>query len=94
MGHGLPRIQFHTGRPREVFRALGSNVTGFDDLQVIRDNINGGNHVTTGRQVRFCTFTDPGLPRVGLSEKLLYPRTIFHGVPLSHSRTASRRSDS
>ena len=41
----------------------------FDDFHVIRDNINGGNHVTTGRQVPFCLFTDPELARVGLSEK-------------------------
>src|SRR5580658_4401333 len=41
----------------------------FDDFRVIRANINGGNHVTTGRQVPFCMFTDPEFARVGLSEK-------------------------
>jgi pyruvate/2-oxoglutarate dehydrogenase complex dihydrolipoamide dehydrogenase (E3) component len=41
----------------------------FDDFHVIYDNIRGGNHVTTGRQVPFCLFTDPELARVGLSEK-------------------------
>jgi pyruvate/2-oxoglutarate dehydrogenase complex dihydrolipoamide dehydrogenase (E3) component len=41
----------------------------FDDFQIIRDNINGGKRVTTGRQVPFCLFTDPELARVGLSEK-------------------------
>ena len=41
----------------------------FDDFLVIRDNLNGGNHVTTGRQVPFCLFTDPEFARVGLSEK-------------------------
>ena len=41
----------------------------FDDFLVVRDNINGGNHATTGRQVPFCLFTDPELARVGLSEK-------------------------
>lgn len=40
----------------------------FDDFRVIRDNISGGNHVTTGRQVPFTLFTDPELARVGLSE--------------------------
>ncbi len=49
----------------------------FDDFHVIRDNINGGNHVTTGRQVPFCLFTDPELARVGLSEK----DARAHGVP-------------
>ena len=40
----------------------------FDDFRVIRDNLTGGNHVTTGRQVPFCMFTDPEFARIGLSE--------------------------
>lgn len=40
----------------------------FDDFRVIRDNVAGGNRVTTGRQVPFCMFTDPELARIGLSE--------------------------
>jgi len=40
----------------------------FDDFRVVRDNLSGGNHVTTGRQVPFCLFTDPELARIGLSE--------------------------
>jgi pyruvate/2-oxoglutarate dehydrogenase complex dihydrolipoamide dehydrogenase (E3) component len=40
----------------------------FDDFRVVRDNIAGGHHVTTGRQVPFCMFTDPEFARVGLSE--------------------------
>src|SRR5262245_17867359 len=40
----------------------------FDDFRVFRDDLGGGNHVTTGRQVPFCMFTDPELARVGLSE--------------------------
>jgi pyruvate/2-oxoglutarate dehydrogenase complex dihydrolipoamide dehydrogenase (E3) component len=39
-----------------------------DDSRVVRDNLNGGNSVTTGRQVPFCLFTDPEFARVGLSE--------------------------
>ena len=39
-----------------------------DDFRVVRDNLAGGNRVTTGRQVPFCLFTDPELARVGLSE--------------------------
>jgi pyruvate/2-oxoglutarate dehydrogenase complex dihydrolipoamide dehydrogenase (E3) component len=50
----------------------------FDDFRVIRDNINGGNHVTTGRQVPFCMFTDPGLARVGLSERQAQDRGIAY----------------
>jgi pyruvate/2-oxoglutarate dehydrogenase complex dihydrolipoamide dehydrogenase (E3) component len=41
----------------------------FDDFRVFLANINGGRHVTTGRQVPFCLFTDPEFARVGLSEK-------------------------
>jgi pyruvate/2-oxoglutarate dehydrogenase complex dihydrolipoamide dehydrogenase (E3) component len=40
----------------------------FDDFRIVRDNIAGGNHVTTGRQVPFCLFTDPEFARIGLSE--------------------------
>jgi pyruvate/2-oxoglutarate dehydrogenase complex dihydrolipoamide dehydrogenase (E3) component len=40
----------------------------FDDFRVVRDNLAGGNHVTTGRQVPFCMFTDPEFARIGLSE--------------------------
>jgi pyruvate/2-oxoglutarate dehydrogenase complex dihydrolipoamide dehydrogenase (E3) component len=40
----------------------------FDDFRVIRDNLTGGDRVTTGRQVPFCMFTDPELARVGLNE--------------------------
>jgi len=39
-----------------------------DDFRVVRDNILGGNRVTTGRQVPFCLFTDPEFARIGLSE--------------------------
>jgi pyruvate/2-oxoglutarate dehydrogenase complex dihydrolipoamide dehydrogenase (E3) component len=40
----------------------------FDDFRILRENLNGGNRVTTGRQVPFSMFTDPELARVGLSE--------------------------
>jgi len=40
-----------------------------DDFRVVRANILGGNHVTTGRQVPFCLFTDPEFARVGMTEK-------------------------
>jgi pyruvate/2-oxoglutarate dehydrogenase complex dihydrolipoamide dehydrogenase (E3) component len=42
---------------------------GEDDFRVVLANLNGGNRVTTGRQVPFCLFTDPELARVGLSER-------------------------
>src|SRR5262249_41377217 len=40
----------------------------FDDFRVFRDDFSGGKHVTTGRQVPFCLFTDPEFARIGLSE--------------------------
>ncbi len=40
-----------------------------DDFRVVRDNILGGNRVTTNRQVPFCLFTDPEFARVGMTEK-------------------------
>jgi pyruvate/2-oxoglutarate dehydrogenase complex dihydrolipoamide dehydrogenase (E3) component len=42
---------------------------GEDDFRVVRDNMLGGNRVTTGRQVPFCLFTDPEFARVGMTEK-------------------------
>ena len=39
-----------------------------NDFQIVRDNILGGQRVTTGRQVPFCMFTDPEFARIGLSE--------------------------
>lgn len=40
-----------------------------DDFRVFRDNVSGGNHVTTGRLIAFCLFTDPEFAHVGLNEK-------------------------
>lgn len=40
-----------------------------DDFRVVRDNLLGGNRVTTGRQVPFCLFTDPEYARIGITEK-------------------------
>ena len=40
----------------------------FDDFRIIRDNLAGGNRVSTGRQTPFCLFTDPELARIGLNE--------------------------
>src|SRR5712691_7570895 len=39
-----------------------------DDFRVVHDNLIGVDHVTTGRYVPYCLFTDPELARVGLSE--------------------------
>jgi pyruvate/2-oxoglutarate dehydrogenase complex dihydrolipoamide dehydrogenase (E3) component len=39
-----------------------------DDFRIVQANINGGDRVTTGRQVPYCLFTDPELARIGLNE--------------------------
>ena len=40
-----------------------------DDFRVVRDNLAGGNHVTTWRLIPHTLFTDPELARIGLTEK-------------------------
>ncbi|WP_263357041.1 dihydrolipoyl dehydrogenase family protein [Acidicapsa ligni] len=40
-----------------------------DDFRVVRDNLAGGNHVTTWRLIPYTLFTDPELARIGLTEK-------------------------
>jgi len=50
----------------------------FDDFRAVRDNILGGNRVTTGRQVPFCMFTDPEFARIGLSEMEANERGIAY----------------
>jgi pyruvate/2-oxoglutarate dehydrogenase complex dihydrolipoamide dehydrogenase (E3) component len=40
----------------------------FDDFRVVRDNLAGANRTTKGRQVPSCTFVDPELAHVGLTE--------------------------
>lgn len=40
-----------------------------DDFRVVRENLLGGNRVTTGRMVPYTLFTDPELAHIGLSEK-------------------------
>jgi pyruvate/2-oxoglutarate dehydrogenase complex dihydrolipoamide dehydrogenase (E3) component len=49
-----------------------------DDFRVVCGNVAGGSHVTTGRQVPFCLFTDPEFARVGLSEKDAKARGIAY----------------
>jgi pyruvate/2-oxoglutarate dehydrogenase complex dihydrolipoamide dehydrogenase (E3) component len=39
-----------------------------DDFRVVHDNLRGVEHVTTGRQVPYCLFTDRELARIGLNE--------------------------
>jgi pyruvate/2-oxoglutarate dehydrogenase complex dihydrolipoamide dehydrogenase (E3) component len=40
-----------------------------DDFRVVHDNLSGRNHVTTGRRIPFCVFTDPEFAHIGLREK-------------------------
>jgi pyruvate/2-oxoglutarate dehydrogenase complex dihydrolipoamide dehydrogenase (E3) component len=49
-----------------------------NDFAVVSDNIAGVHHVTTGRQVPFCMFTDPEFARIGLSETEARQRGIHY----------------
>jgi pyruvate/2-oxoglutarate dehydrogenase complex dihydrolipoamide dehydrogenase (E3) component len=49
-----------------------------DDFRVVRDNLAGGNHVTTHRQIPYTLFTDPELARIGLNEKEAKARGISY----------------
>jgi len=58
----------------------------FDDFRIVRDNLAGRRHVTNGRQVPFCMFTDPELARIGLSETEAKKRRIAYRlakIPMS-----------
>jgi pyruvate/2-oxoglutarate dehydrogenase complex dihydrolipoamide dehydrogenase (E3) component len=49
-----------------------------DDFRVVHDNLNGIHHVTTGRQVPYCLFTDPEFARIGLTENEARARSIAY----------------
>jgi pyruvate/2-oxoglutarate dehydrogenase complex dihydrolipoamide dehydrogenase (E3) component len=49
-----------------------------DDFRVVRDNLAGGNNVTTGRHIPYTLFTDPELARIGLTEKEANARGIAY----------------
>src|SRR2546426_54949 len=51
-----------------------------DDFRVVHDNLIGVDHVTTGRYVPYCLFTDPELARVGLSEHDAHARGMPYRV--------------
>ncbi len=66
-----------------------------DDFRVVRDNLAGGNHVTTDRLIPYTLFTDPELARVGLNEKEATAKGIpyrLFKIPMDHvlrARTVS-----
>jgi pyruvate/2-oxoglutarate dehydrogenase complex dihydrolipoamide dehydrogenase (E3) component len=55
---------------------------GFDDFRVVRDGFDGGDRVTTGRQVPFCMFTRLVMARVRIEEGPR-PRALIRAVPYS-----------
>jgi pyruvate/2-oxoglutarate dehydrogenase complex dihydrolipoamide dehydrogenase (E3) component len=67
-----------------------------DDFRVVHDNLNGVDHVTTGRQVPYCLFTDPELARVGLNENEARARGIpyrLFKVPMESNLRARTLSE-
>lgn len=74
-GRGYIRVNEHVQTTAPNIWAMGDCAgsphfthVAFDDFRVVRDNLNGKNHTTTGRLIPFCIFTDPELARVGLNE--------------------------
>jgi pyruvate/2-oxoglutarate dehydrogenase complex dihydrolipoamide dehydrogenase (E3) component len=69
-----------------------------DDFRVVRDNLAGGNHVTTGRLIPYTLFTDPELARIGMTEKEAKARGIAYrlfkipmeGVLRAHTLSETR----
>jgi pyruvate/2-oxoglutarate dehydrogenase complex dihydrolipoamide dehydrogenase (E3) component len=67
-----------------------------DDFRVVRDNLAGGNHVTTDRQIPSTLFTDPELARIGLSEKEAKAQGIRYRlfkIPMEHVLRARTLSE-
>jgi pyruvate/2-oxoglutarate dehydrogenase complex dihydrolipoamide dehydrogenase (E3) component len=67
-----------------------------DDFRVVHDNLNGVHHVTTGRQVPYCLFTDPELARIGLNEKAARDQGIAYRlfkVPMESNLRARTLSE-
>jgi pyruvate/2-oxoglutarate dehydrogenase complex dihydrolipoamide dehydrogenase (E3) component len=67
-----------------------------DDFRVVHDNLNGIHHVTTGRQVPYCLFTDPELARIGLNENEARERSIAYRlfkVPMESNLRARTLSE-
>jgi pyruvate/2-oxoglutarate dehydrogenase complex dihydrolipoamide dehydrogenase (E3) component len=67
-----------------------------DDFRVVHDNLTGIDHVTTGRQVPYCLFTDPELARIGLNEKEAKARGIpyrLFTVPMESNLRARTLSE-
>lgn len=67
-----------------------------DDFRVVRDNLNGGDRVTTGRQVPYCLFTDPELARIGLNESQAQARRVpyrLFKVPMESNLRARTLSE-
>lgn len=69
-----------------------------DDFRVVRDNLAGGNHVTTWRLIPYTLFTDPELARIGLTENEAKEQNIAYrlfkipmkGVLRAHTLSETR----
>lgn len=64
----------------EVAGSLQFTHVSVDDSRIVRENLAGGNQVTTGRQIPYTLFTDPELARIGLSEKEAQAQRISYGL--------------
>ena len=67
-----------------------------DDFRVVSDNLGGIDHVTAGRQIPYCLFTDPELAHVGLDENEAKARGIpyrLFKVPMESNLRARTLSE-
>ena len=67
-----------------------------DDFRVVHDNLNGIHHVTSGRQVPYCLFTDPELAGIGLNENAARTQGIAYRlfkVPMESNLRARTLSE-
>jgi pyruvate/2-oxoglutarate dehydrogenase complex dihydrolipoamide dehydrogenase (E3) component len=68
----------------------------FDDFRTVRDNLAGANRTTAGRQVPSCTFIDPELAHVGLTENQAKKQGVAYRlakVPMLANLRASTLSE-
>jgi pyruvate/2-oxoglutarate dehydrogenase complex dihydrolipoamide dehydrogenase (E3) component len=68
----------------------------FDDFRTVRDNLAGANRTTAGRQVPSCTFVDPELAHVGLTENQAKKQGVAYRlakVPMLANLRASTLSE-
>jgi pyruvate/2-oxoglutarate dehydrogenase complex dihydrolipoamide dehydrogenase (E3) component len=63
-----------------------------DDFRVVHDNLSGMHHVTTGRHVPYCLFTDAELARIGLNENFYLLKQNLGKAAATRNMVAERKA--